>query len=109
MNPLGPVKISPVHKILLTGPWAECTFLQGPCEHIYIFMYSYLFALKTNHVYGTYSIWRGKDFLHIKTCKHWLTHTSTTYLTRASDLMGVLILLLGMAEICRSRVETRSQ
>jgi hypothetical protein len=29
------IKISPVHKILLTGTWTECT-AQGPCEHLYI-------------------------------------------------------------------------
>jgi hypothetical protein len=31
------VKICHVHKIVLTGPWSECTAEQGPCEHMFIF------------------------------------------------------------------------
>jgi hypothetical protein len=37
--PMRPVKISPVHKILLTGPWAECTVLYKVSVESYLYFH----------------------------------------------------------------------
>ncbi len=60
----------PLHKILLTGPWAECAVLLGPCEYLFIFPSTHI-CLPWNH--SSLHIWRRKyfkpPFLHMKTYK----------------------------------------
>jgi hypothetical protein len=52
-----PVKISLVQKILLTGPWAECTVLQGPWEiYLYFQLLIFVFPKTIVYIYGDENI-----------------------------------------------------